>query len=352
MVTGQVLSITFNSRILVVAGNGTKVVQAPHWTPQLAPRLTDGDGSFKPAIFQSGLTSTAEVIVQINATDGATGQGILQGSLGGIQLSGTVPILVGQHNVVVTLQGPHNEIARHAGDVEWTVTDQFFASSILAGRTRLEIFFVLASPMPFFSGGVWVEALRFLVKKVGLSGVSDPKVAVADIVQFCHSSHNLIYNSGGGSTFYSVDFTGGTFILSVFVTPAAEPRVTCYDLTAAIKVLSGALGISVTWSNIEPFGFLKLNKLIGVGDCNNPFFMSSGTTPVIEPHDSKREPFLNHSFCQVSDLVFDACIGPQRGNEKAAPYLINAVDTEVPVVFGMANPSDIKTLPDPIFGLR
>jgi hypothetical protein len=84
-----------------------------------------------------------------------------------------------------------------------------------------------------------------------------------------------------------------------------------------------------------------------VGACNNPFFESNGTTPVVATDDPLRTPFGNHSFCGFTGLILDACAGPPTGNEDKTQYCATSIDAN-PELYSEGdrpgNASNITTL--------
>ena len=165
-----------------------------------------------------------------------------------------------------------------------------------------------------------MEALRFVCEKAGVEDIKKEIDAAAKIDTYCHGGHGLKYDTTHGSSKYNVNQNGGTFQLGDFLSKK-NSRCNCYDMAAAISSLSGAVGVKLNWLFLQPFGFLKQTDLIGIGQCNNPFFTSNGSTKIIAANNTKREPFGKHAFCELTSKVHDACAGPHKGTETRSQYI-------------------------------
>jgi hypothetical protein len=324
-VTGRVLSLGFQGGLPAAVNRGTRV-RGLHWEAGL--QITDPDGnSHRPAIFARQKRVLAAIRIQIAGTPNTGAPATLRGQLGPLSLEGPVPLTDGTHSVTVTQTGAlGTALTRHAGDVAWTVQGAPLpAPAVLDNQTFLEVFTVLGEPPPFFANGIWAEALRFLVQDVGLNGISDPIEALNQITRFCHRGHDLSYQSGGGAgSAFGVTYRGGSFDLTAFL--ERSPReVQCFDISAAVLVLAGAAGITGEWLQIDSFGYIHETSLVGIGACNNPFFIQYKTDPVIDRKAEERSSFEIHAFCDFSGSLFDACVGPHVG-VTLQNYLADAVD--------------------------
>jgi hypothetical protein len=121
--------------------------------------------------------------------------------------------------------------------------------------------------------------------------------------------------------------------------------VNCYDQSAAVQAFCACLGVNVTGIYQDPFGYIKTTKLVGVGDCNNPFYKSKRKKPPVDPRrvvlddppvpddDSKpkRTGFGNHAFIENKNAgahIRDACAGPHTGEEDLRNYLESSIDLD------------------------
>jgi len=121
---------------------------------------------------------------------------------------------------------------------------------------------------------------------------------------------------------------------------AGEKRiVNCYDQAYAVITLAAAVGIETSWVFMQPYGFINLTNLVGVGTCNNPFYNSDPmvmrkpkTPPGTKPTDLVHVPgtgrsyFWNHAFVNYIGKIYDACAGPHRGTEYPDEYVKDAID--------------------------
>jgi hypothetical protein len=102
---------------------------------------------------------------------------------------------------------------------------------------------------------------------------------VARVARYCHGRHNLRYDTNGGRTSYVLGPRpggGGTFRLGSYLQRGAT-RANCYDQAAAVQALCGAVGVSVNWRYLSPFGYINAADLLGIGQCNNPFYSMTGS---------------------------------------------------------------------------
>ena len=114
---------------------------------------------------------------------------------------------------------------------------------------------------------------------------------------------------------------------------------------------------------MDPFGFLAPSSLIGVGQCNNPFFRGQAfvngarvpawPTPMAPPNEPRRTSFGNHAFTSFSPLgnanlsgtdpgpaeeaIGDACAGPATFDVTLAQYVLRSVDQNRPYTQARAN---------------
>ena len=91
------------------------------------------------------------------------------------------------------------------------------------------------------------------------------------------------------------------------------------------------IGIDVEYRFLKPFGYINTIDLIGIGPCNNPFFMRDPSALLpkeADPDDivPDRYPFGTHAFCSFSGMAFDACAGPALGSNTISQYLESTID--------------------------
>jgi len=225
----------------------------------------------------------------------------------------------------------------------------------------VELFFVFHDPANrkfFKSHGVWIEALRFIFKKGRLEGATKVKQGLARVTKGCFELKENKYEILSGAAMF-----GGaspTFKLTKYMKPAPRQSagndfVNCYDQTYAVIVFSGAIGLTMKGLFLQPFGYLKLTRLVGKGRCNNPFptrkfenaqenylidILEDGVGKsrppmledflVVDARDHYRSAFGNHMFCEYNVKVYDACAGPATGNEDSLGYLLENIDINTP----------------------
>ena len=189
----------------------------------------------------------------------------------------------------------------------------------------------------------WTNALEFVIVKAGAAGKTTDKDALAAITAFLHGGHNLVYDTIEGRPRFGLSAGGGEMNLSQYLLDTnvrASSTVNCYDQAGAVVSIGSLCGTRVEYAYMRPFGYINEVKLVGVGNCNNPFFMDSSYAPytnVVEGADCiDRSAFGNHAFATLGTNVFDACAGPVRGIS-LVQYTNTVIDTSTPLEARAAN---------------
>ena len=126
--------------------------------------------------------------------------------------------------------------------------------------------------------------------------------------------------------------------LTGYISAPQNSVVNCYDQAAAVCAFGTLLGMDVKYNRMEPFGYIKTNNLVGVGDCNNPFFGNNVANKTVAPNWPQRTGFGNHAFAIFNNNVFAACVGPVLG-KSTSDYITDTIDTSRP---GYGNSSHIS----------
>jgi hypothetical protein len=255
---------------------------------------------------------------------------------------------VGQHVVTARISTLPDKISWFRGDIEWGVSIADPGASIALSGSNVEVFFLPAVPVIPFTSGVWAEALRFLCGKAGVLGQKTASEVTENITRYCHSSHGLEYDTVRGAPRYG-NPQAREFLLKDFM-KRAERQCCCYDMASAVQVLAAALGVATEWLYMNPYGFIHTTNLIGVGACNNPFYMGNGSDKIVLPRDRNRTPFGNHAFASLSGKILDACAGPHVGTESEQEYIDSSIDSAEylypnPARFRAGAVADINIIP-------
>jgi hypothetical protein len=290
----------------------------------------DGDGSTRPGVFiinDSGHRNKLAVELEI-AHPGSHNDLRLTGELEGITFTAEIPACESKKNVRVEAfcQDRPASFKRIRGNMKWRLEYRESKANITMEleETRLEIFWVYGYPGKMYKKGVWVEVLRLL--DVECLGLEEKKDIIRRIVNYCHSGAGLRYDNFLSMSFFGLTGTGGAFQLEAFL-ENAHPFCNCYDQTAALQTLLGALGIHVQWVYMDSFGCIHEVNLAGRGRCNNTNFfwkfdsgVASESLPELLPryHDG-RMGFGNHTFClwkpESDGVILDTSIGPYMADE-------------------------------------
>jgi hypothetical protein len=360
----HIVGVRFLSPI-VVARRGSAIT-GEHWTEGVdvnEPLISDG--SRKAAVVLIAGRGDPRVRLRIRVTRsiavGPTGP--VSGSFDTLRIVGTTqcPTSVGEHTLDARIDVLHLGIRRDAGDASWSMTVDPIGTAAL-GSTRLELVTILDTPPAFYAGGVWIEVLRMLVDQAGVAGLDRKRESAAAVTRFTHFSLalNLNYDTEGGRPHFNSGTHGANgFLLAKLISPIRDKIVNCFDTAAAVTALTGALGIALGWKFMQPFGFLAPTRLIGVGQCNNPFFRGVAFVrprpappepafphPMAPPDHTHRTWFGNHAFTRfataanadlggpdrgVAEGIGDACAGPVLFAGTLTDYVLNAVDQQRPV---------------------
>jgi hypothetical protein len=336
----ELVSVIFKSPVKVSRAKDT--VAGPHWERGKESEVEDNWSatakkmrlpvepySRRAAVY---LVSSAEaghdveVKVRITRSQNIGGPAKLFGNLRGLAFEGDCPTAVGEHVVSAKIRNPPDAIQTFRGKIGWVLSVESPGMTVNLGTSLVEVYFVLGTPTFPFKRGVWAEALRFLCGRVGVVGQSQLLPVAAKIASYCHGGHGLRYETKQGSSRYEVGSYGGDFALWDYLR-ATSGVCNCYDQAAAVQALSGALGIDLDWRFLSPFGYLRTTNLVGVGQCNNPFFGSNESKKVVANDSKDRTAFGNHAFISFgAERMLDACAGPHLGTETAQEYVQSSID--------------------------
>lgn len=337
-IQAKILEISWKSGIGIT--NSGRPVAAPNWITGVNVNEADSPldqkwktGSIKPGVYliKGKGKDTLELKVEVTST-GVTGSGVIKGLLGDLFFEGDCPTTSGVHTVTAKITNLPTTVQHYEGSSVWIMKVPSLGTSIRIGMgLRLELFVVLNTPAKFYGPGVWTEALRFLIKRVKLTGCKDDAEVTKKITAYCHTSHGVRYDTLNGESNFGLTNQGGSFQLLSYINkePSKKSIVNCYDQAAAVQSLAGAVGCLVKWIFMYPYGYINTTNLVGVGPCNNPFFETNGTPPLMKDRFSaERTAFNNHAFVSTMDKILDACAGPHAGTESLEQYIEHAIDAE------------------------
>ena len=154
--------------------------------------------------------------------------------------------------------------------------------------------------------------------------------ALSDITFHLFYNMGFKYETKRGAPSYYVK---SKFDLSSYLVHS-RTSVNCYDQAYGVATIGNLLGINSTPVFTEPFGFINLVNIVGVGPCNNPFYMGPYTTvhiPVAGQDDANRSSFGNHMYVYAEGRVFDACAGAELGIQENILYLRSIIDCSTDV---------------------
>jgi hypothetical protein len=342
ILTGKIIEITFQSGIDLHEDESKTVVP-----PSGEPHYKRGRTEIYPAVFLRASASGAkklQVKLEITDLENVSGSATLSGEGSGLKIKSKSFSLakgpVGPLDMEFETVPDQAMYFRQA--IKWTAT--VGGKDYPLGSTNVQLFFLFAKPeAPWTSTPVWQSALEFIFLQTGVRG-SEPKEAVKKITQYCHTAHKRVYDVVEGRPHFSSPYAAhGSMNLSGYLKVNADPKdntVCCYDQAMAVVTLSAAVGIAADYVYMDPFGFITTTNLVGIGPCNNPFFMSTLATAVRVPVVAQGSPtayqvvppavgrtaFGNHAFVRFTGMIYDACAGPHLGSEDPNGYAANAID--------------------------
>lgn len=242
---------------------------------------------------------------------------------------GGVPIMPVPVKVVKDTSTP----CQLAGDFVWIVTLNPGSAKEgqyrLPGTTRLELYWTYGLPTQIFTKGVYVCILRDLF--FGLATNPTREAVVINIARKAFSpgdpAYRKQYDTVHGAPGFMTSSRSGNFRLKKFFDSPNHP-VNCYDQAGLVQISLAALSIESTWLYTEPFGFINTTDLIGIGQCNNPFFNGVGHLgrPVVGINEQGRSKFANHAVIRYEGKIIDATQGPCIGDQTPEAYLNSSID--------------------------
>lgn len=325
----KVVEINFTSGIDL--HKKKKKIKAPHW--KYRRKL------IKPACYtrkSSGGKKNLEVKIDITKLENISGNAILVGEGSDIKIkSESFSLKTGVSKSIKCKFEDIPDTLRYYNKslITWTIEHGSDVYT-LVNPTPVILFIIFNKPAkPWTSTGkksIWVEALKFLFTKVALNHRKSKKSAIGFITEYLHSPRfGLRYDTINGAASYGVIRNWpGTFELTDYL-KRKKTKVNCYDQAAAVTVLSAIVGIGANYKFLEPFGYINKINLIGVGSCNNPFYMNptySNKKIWISGDPKPRSGFGNHAFAGYTKNIYDACAGPDLGTRTAEEYLKHSID--------------------------
>ena len=206
-----------------------------------------------------------------------------------------------------------------------------------------KVYVILADPvLPWVNStinnyNVWIEALDFAIDSAGCRGQTTSANALKQITQHLFDGHGVSYDTVSGKCSYvSIPYPlRFTIDLTEYMRKTRGSVVNCYDQAVAVAILGRGLGVSANINYMEPFGYINIIDLVGVGYCNNPFYDDADIVQHFRIVDMdsvfpNRSFFGNHAFVTFNGMVFDACAGPTKGNRTIDQYISDTIDTSTP----------------------
>jgi hypothetical protein len=181
----------------------------------------------------------------------------------------------------------------------------------------------------------WTSALDFVCDAAGCSGSTNPATALAQLTGHLHSELGYVYD---GIADFGMDLaTNGNFELSNYMKCEPWAKVDCTDQAGALTVLSRLTGLASQYLLIDRFGYIYKTDLVGVGPCNNPFYLHQqlppeyqvpllGTNGVTDLVWNNRTVFIRHAFVRYGGMIYDATCATNTGQRALLPHVTNAVD--------------------------
>ena len=187
---------------------------------------------------------------------------------------------------------------------------------------------------PWNNNPAWINALDFAITTCNANGKNDTG-ALAAITDFLHGSHGMSYDTNNGACSYTTSGAADIMNLSGYINKQHGIIVNCYDQAAAVASIGNLLGLDSKYTFLQPFGYINTVNLVGIGNCNNPFYNTLSApynvkivgSDFVEP---QRTYFNNHAYVLYAGKVYDACSGPATGTQTENQYLNSIIDRSTP----------------------
>jgi hypothetical protein len=256
----------------------------------------------------------------------------LVGILRGQEIASGAGVLVGKEEQTVTLTAKHAGTPwGYAGDIQWTLKGN--NKEYQLNSTRVEIY-GLSSSMPdfFMKDGTPVKFLRYFA-------LPEPKPDYpAWAATTCMTDFWFRYDTLKRRARYAGGYAGETYRLTYWLnTMCLGQKVNGYDQAGILQLaLCLQLGSPAnTWALMEPFGYINKTQLVGIGQCNNPFYNQNPDNSkrlwlarrCVDTTDPERTAFGNRTFIIVDGKVLDACCGLHTGSETPTEYAKTTIDS-------------------------
>jgi hypothetical protein len=96
--------------------------------------------------------------------------------------------------------------------------------------------------------------------------------ATVEVTSFVHSGYGLKYDTKRGAPRYGKSAGTITYQFTAFMNKSKGKVVNCYDCAGAVSIMGALVGGETKYLFMQPFGYILQLKLIGRGDCTNPFW--------------------------------------------------------------------------------
>ena len=169
----------------------------------------------------------------------------------------------------------------------------------------------------------WTNALELACSVV--DGKGDKVEALAAITYHLFYNMGFRYETKRGEPSY---WMKGKFNFSLYLGHVIQ-KVNCYDQAYGVASFGNLLGINSTPVFTEPFGFINMVNIVGIGPCNNPFYTGPYTVihiPIAGQDDTTRSSFGNHMYVYAEGRIFDACVGAELGTKDNITFLRSIID--------------------------
>ncbi len=323
-----IISIEANAPYAIL-NSKKESVNYNEWIWKQGEEVEDGDGSFRPALFD--ISGTEDILsVTMDAGQPPPGKEVkLEGYLGGGKVF-TSPWLESQPGeMTVSINRVPGATGFHQvqGDIRWELSSRSPQKHLhLQTTTRLELYWIYDTPGGMYSPwGPWAPVLR-IIASLGDNGRTKEKLT-ADITAYCHDRTGKKYDSELGASYFGTNGEGGYFNLEAYLAGDIE-LCNCYDQGGAVQAFLGAAGLDSTWNYMSPYGYIDETRLIGWGPCNNPFFKEEVKDKTLPENHPDRTKFGCHVFVRKDDRILDATVGPHQGTEDPETYIDNSIDSE------------------------
>ena len=241
----------------------------------------------------------------------------------------------------------------------WRITRSGSNEFKKLGCVNLEMYWLYGNPFDYFPKGIPVETLREIARACMLNRkivakqldntnriirlrdqpkeTSSKQWVVEQVVNHCFKRNPPRFDIWRGSSHFTISRSqfAKTLLINQYLNSINDSNAlcNCTDQAGVLEYFLKAIGLEeVRVYYLNRFGYLNSRRLVGRGNCNNPYYGTAQgcarERKVVKDNCNDQTFFENHIFCLLRIngewRVLDSCIGPHAGCDNKTQYLEKA----------------------------